>query len=368
LNEESKNKITIKSALKNYSVKFSKKSNIIKEIKGYIQENPKSILFCDQIIYDKYLHKAEIKKSNLFLVNANENFKTLEGATKVLDFMISSNFTKREDLVVMGGGVIQDVAAFVGATYKRGIRWNYYPTTLLSMCDSCIGAKSSINYKGAKNQLGLFSAPDNIIINLDFLGSLKGDDVSNGLGEIFKLFIIGGKDFVNLYDRCVKEGKVEKFENYQKLIQNALEIKKSVIEVDEFDQNYRKSLNYGHTLGHAIELLSNYKIPHGQAIAIGMIIANDFSKNRGILSSDTNITLKKSIMELLSKRVLNEMKDIQTKDIKGLLLKDKKTVGNNLNFVILKDIGETQLLSIRMTNTVLTELDSIISENFKNIT
>jgi 3-dehydroquinate synthase len=283
---------------------------------------------------------------------------------EVWDFLRNNNFTKKEKLVVVGGGVIQDAAAFVGATYKRGILWHFFPTTLLAMCDSCIGAKSSINYKGAKNQLGLFSAPSKVIICEDFIKTLSPSDLSNGLGETLKLFLIGGERFLQLYKVTVSAGKVKEFGDYQKLILGALAIKKSVIEVDEFDLAYRKSLNFGHTFGHAVESLSDYQIPHGQAVAIGMLVANELSTNRGILAKEVNTEVKGMIFDLLSEKTRKVMETISMAEVGDLLLKDKKTLGKKLNFVILTEIGKTELLELPLSNELLQECSEIIHKNF----
>ena len=152
------------------------------------------------------------------------------------------------------------------------------------MSDSCIGGKAGVNYKGAKNQLALFSAPNEVIINPSFINTLEKKDIQSGLGEILKLYITGGPAMLSTYDRCIKNGTIVNKDDAKSLIMGALAIKKAVIELDEFELNIRKALNYGHTLGHAIESISNYAIPHGVAVVVGMMLVNQMSCERGLLA------------------------------------------------------------------------------------
>lgn len=354
----------VQSNLGDYVVEYENDRDPFKKISTLLNENKNNLLFCDKKVYQLYGKKLKVEKNRVFKGPANENFKTIDGVVEVLDFVQKNNFSKKETLIVAGGGIIQDVAAFVGATYKRGISWYFFPTTLLAMCDSCIGAKSSINYKGVKNQLGLFSSPTKIIINQNFIKTLDKSDLSNGLGEIFKLCIIAGKNFLDQYNKCVEKGVIKNFKDYENLVWSALSIKKCVIEKDEFDRNYRKSLNYGHTFGHALEILSDYQIPHGQAIAVGMLIVNEMSTRRGMLAPKNNLALKKNILELCSEKTLRIMKTISTKNIKALLQKDKKTLSNTLNLVFLKNFGCTTLLPLILSDELVSEIDEIILDNF----
>ena len=175
--------------------------------------------------------------------------------------------SKKNKLIVIGGGITQDVGGFAAAIYKRGINWIFIPTTILSMTDSCIGSKVSIN-RGSKNMLGLFGAPNKIFISDYFLNSLSKHDITSGIGEALKLSLIGGiqsyKYFLDQYNK----------KNYINIIKISSLIKKQLIEYDEFDENERRVLNYGHTIGHAIESVSNYFIPHGIAVLIGMYVIN----------------------------------------------------------------------------------------------
>ena len=182
----------IKSIPKNYKVTVKNDLTPIKDIQKLIDENKNNLLLADKKVYDLYFKDLKIEEKRLFLADAAEEFKTLKGFQDVIAFLERNEFTKGEKLIVVGGGIIQDVGAFVGACYKRGIKWVYFPTTLLSMCDSCIGGKTGINHNKVKNQLALFSAPFEVNINIAFLKTLSEYDIKSGMGEILKLLVTGG--------------------------------------------------------------------------------------------------------------------------------------------------------------------------------
>ena len=187
---------TLKSTPRPYPVTVKNNPNVLDEIQKLLDENPKNLLFVDKKVYNLYLKDLKVDSSRVFKAEANEKFKTLKnGVLKLVKFLEKNEFTKGETLVAVGGGVIEDVAAFVGASYKRGIKWTFYPTTLLSMCDSCIGGKTGINHNKVKNQLALFSAPRRVVINTEFLKTLTDFDIKSGMGEILKLLISGGGNF-----------------------------------------------------------------------------------------------------------------------------------------------------------------------------
>src|SRR3990167_8146444 len=252
------NQFQIKSTPKSYHVTLDENKNPFDVLNTYLSENKNSVLLIDENILQLYKNFLKIDETRIFSAKATENFKTIDGMFAVLNFLSERDFTKKEKLIVVGGGIIQEVGGFVSACYKRGIQWVYFPTTLLSMCDSCIGGKSGVNYKDAKNQMALFSAPSQVVINPQFLKTLPDADLKSGLGEILKLSITGGEDLIATYQQHVTHGKVKDLAGYKALILMALSIKRAIVEVDEFELNYRKSLNYGHTLGHAIEVMSDY--------------------------------------------------------------------------------------------------------------
>ena len=245
--------IEIQSFNKKYEVLYSKKKidELINEI--YVEND---FIFIDRNVYnlDELCFKKYIESDNIYIYDAIEDNKDMNNTLKLIDKMYYKKVTKSNKLIIIGGGITQDIGGFAAAIYKRGINWVLIPTTVLSMTDSCIGSKVNINYK-SKNMLGLFYAPDKIYISDYFLESLNNDDIISGIGEALKLCLIGGKKMYEYF----KELLVKK--DYIEIIKLASLIKKEIIEYDEFENSERKVLNYGHSIGHAIESTTNYFIP-----------------------------------------------------------------------------------------------------------
>jgi len=202
-----------------------------------------------------------------------------------LTFLQQHDCNKQSVVIAVGGGILQDIVAFAAHVYYRGLKWHFVPTTLLSMADSCIGAKSSINFNGFKNQLGSFHSPARVYIVDQFVRTLSDDEVRSGYGEIFKLFLIGSRDlFGRLKEAVAQDG----FRNpsLPEFIYESLRVKQAIIEVDEYETGPRRILNYGHTFGHALEGLTHYEVPHGLAVVWGLDLVNWLAHRAGLLSRE----------------------------------------------------------------------------------
>lgn len=210
---------------------------------------------------------------SVLLLDADETTKSLERMPSYVDHLVRNSFKRNHRLIGIGGGVMQDITCFLAATMMRGVDWMFFPTTLLAQADSCIGSKSSINVGEAKNIMGTFTPPREIFIDVRFLRTLDKVDVRSGVGEILKVHAIAGPDAFDRmavdYDAILSNSAV--MEDY---VYRALSIKKPYIELDEFDRKERQVFNYGHSFGHAIESATNFAIPHGIAVTMGMDIAN----------------------------------------------------------------------------------------------
>jgi len=219
----------------------------------------------------------------------------------------------------------------------RGVSWIFFPTTLLAQGDSCIGSKTSINFGSHKNQLGGFYPPNKIFINLDFLDSLDRSQLKSGLGEMLHYFIVSSReDFVRFeadYRAALEDKKI-----LSKLILRSLEIKRKYIEVDEFDQNVRQVFNYGHSFGHAIESLTQYRVPHGIAVSRGMDMANYISMKLGYIDENTRNSIRK-VTEQIWKGT--SLENIDVNEFVSALSKDKKNVGDKLGLILNKGYGKT---------------------------
>ena len=272
-----KSEFVIKSTPYDYTVKFIDDKNLrLVLLQNRNINKQKNFIFVDKNVNKIYKEKLWKKDHTLTLI-ANEENKTINSSLLIIDLLNKNNFTKKEILISIGGGITQDVTAFARSIFKRGINWTYFPTTLLSMADSCIGAKSAINYGGTKNLIGLFSAPKEVFINTTFLKTLDKRDVLSGYGEIIKLCIVGGESTIEEFKKAKDLQNGDLLFQIDILIKTALIVKKAVISEDEFENNIRKALNYGHTVGHAIESIVKFKIPHGIAVFIGMFIENCIS-------------------------------------------------------------------------------------------
>jgi 3-dehydroquinate synthase len=287
----------------------------------------------------------------------------MEGVMTLYDFLYQHQITKRETLVVVGGGITQDISGFAAATYKRGLNWVFFPTTLLAMSDSCIGGKAGINYRGSKNQLALFSSPQKVVINTGFLQTLAAKEIQSGLGEILKLCIIGGQDLVDFFQLSLQSGAVKQVDVLQPLIMSALAVKRAVIEVDEFEQGIRKGLNYGHTLGHVIEAMSDYAIPHGIAILMGMMIVNQMSCEQGLLTQEQCLAIHTLCLTLIDAGSLELLKNLNTKDMMIRLQQDKKVSGDSVTLIMLHAPGHLGFVAVKMDNCLEQKIQSIFDNH-----
>jgi 3-dehydroquinate synthase len=254
---------------------------------------------------------------------ATEANKSLEKFPAYVDHLVSKGIRRDHLLVAIGGGIIQDMTCFLAATMLRGVDWAFCPTTLLAQADSCIGSKSSINSASAKNILGTFTPPQTIFLDVAFQGTLDDRDVRSGVGEILKVHAIDGPEsFARVaadYDRLFTDPDV-----MLRYVRAALEIKKGYIEEDEFDRGPRNIFNYGHTFGHAIEAATDFGIPHGIAVTIGMDMANYVSSRIGDGTEDHFRRLRPT---LAANYAGYQAHPVPFEPFLGAILKDKKNTG-----------------------------------------
>lgn len=307
--------LNIKSKLGNYEVKFYDTVNKIQKEIG------DSIVIVDSNVYN--LYKKHFK-SNPIVFDCLEQNKTLDGTILLFRELITRKVKSNGKVYVVGGGILQDVAGFVCSTYCRGIEYDLVPTTLLSQCDSCIGGKTSINFESVKNILGTFYPPSKIHICTKFINTLTDEDYLSGMGEIIKFNIL--KD--TLYN-------IQDESSIEDLILDGLSYKSSIIEIDEFDKKERKFLNFGHTFGHAIESTSKYKVPHGTAVLIGILIANKVSNMLGLLSSNKESEIFDLILPYISHQQLQE-DWFKFEYLLSVIKHDKKNTGT-INMVLITD-------------------------------
>lgn len=286
-------------------------------------------------VYSRILGPALAGRSVLG-IEATEANKSLEKLPAYIEHLMDHGARRDHVLVAVGGGVIQDITAFIAATLLRGLPWRFYPTTLLAQADSCIGSKSSINVSQYKNQLGTFTPPSEILISTDVLDTLEERELRSGIGEMIKVHILSGwedmRAIASDYARILRDKVV-----MMHYIRRSLEIKKTKVEVDEFDRSERLVMNYGHSFGHAIESASDYAVPHGIGVTIGMDMANYISLRLGLLAK----TAFDEIHSLLSVNFSGfEKMSIPEERFFTALTRDKKNTGRSLSLILLRGPGE----------------------------
>lgn len=234
------------------------------------------IIICDQIIYDNYKFLRNYKR--IILLEANESSKDLANIPNIIKSILDFSLKREGEIIGIGGGIIQDITCFVASIYMRGVKWYYFPTTFLGMCDSCIGGKASINISSYKNIVGNFYPPEKIFIDSQFLDTLDQKQIDSGLCEAIKIAYAHWE--VDTFSHICKIFDLQKEHYLSEIINLTIATKKSFIEIDEFDQKERQLLNFGHGFGHAIESCVSYEIPHGIAVGFGMLWELYFSEER----------------------------------------------------------------------------------------
>ncbi len=332
----------VKSIITDYTVSF------IDDLSESLNEQ---LVIGDILIIDKKiigLYKSFLNDIltdyNYIAIDATEEQKSFAGVSPIIEDLIENGFKRNNRLIAIGGGITQDTTAFISSILYRGVSWLFYPTTLLAQGDSCIGSKTSINYKNYKNQLGGFYPPDKIFIDLKFLDTLSDRDLKSGLGEMAHYFIIAGEqDFKRFKEDC--HFALTDKNILSGLIARSLEIKKGYIEIDEFDKKERRIFNYGHSFGHAIETLTNYEIPHGIAVSYGMDIANFISVKLGYISEEFRMNIREHLKQFWRG---TSIKNISIDMYKNALSKDKKNVGSELRLILNKGFGNIFITNMKM--------------------
>jgi 3-dehydroquinate synthase len=269
-------------------------------------------------------------------INASEHQKSYEGVIPIMETLINEGFRKNHRLIAIGGGITQDITAFISSIIYRGVKWIYFPTTLLAQGDSCIGSKTSINFGDFKNQVGGFYPPNRIHIYPQFLSTLSENELKSGMGEMLHYFVVSGEEDFRMYESSYKEA----FHDtgvLANIIAKSLSIKKEYIEKDEFDQNVRQVFNYGHSFGHAIESLTNYKIPHGIAVSFGMDMSNYVSVKMGLIDDVVRDEIREITKDISQGYSL---RDIDVSAFINALSKDKKNVGTQLGLILNNGYGK----------------------------
>jgi 3-dehydroquinate synthase len=322
------------SRLGDYTVSFQPDTRFLDEVIA----NEDRVFFVDENVWT--LHGdgvlAGVPRDDVVVLPIAEDTKTLSSVELVWDSLTERSAKRNITLVSIGGGICQDITGFAASTLYRGIGWVFLPTTLLAQADSCIGSKTSLNYKRFKNLVGTFYPPTAVHIYAPFLGTQAETDYMSGLGEVVKLHIMGGPGSAGRYESALPALLRRDPSTLLAAVQDSLAIKVSYVEGDEFDTGRRNLLNFGHCFGHAIESATAFRVPHGQAVVLGMMLAGMIARSRGTLSERSEQYLRTRLLEpsLAPSVLLAGMDDDAVIDA---MKQDKKRVGAGLAVVMATD-------------------------------
>lgn len=324
----------------------------------------KTFVVIDKNVYELYRDQLfrTIPENQLYILDAVEENKVLDTALEICEIMTNIAAKRNTKLISIGGGIVQDVTGFVANILYRGIHWTFFPTTLLASCDSCIGGKTSLNYKKYKNLLGTFYPPDRIEICTPFFKTLTERDFQSGLGEVVKFNVMRGEQGIRNMEEYIGKLLERDDETLLTFVESSLAFKKSFIEQDEFDRGVRIQLNFAHTFGHAFEAMSHYAIPHGTAVAMGTIVANRISISRGWITEQTALRIEDVLYQII--HINKQDIAVSMTDIINAIRKDKKQTSSSLTAVLMK--GEDLKLEI-VHDIEPAEIETAVNYLFANI-
>ena len=299
-----------------------------------VDENTKT--FCLHILKEKITNSF-----HLIEIRSGEQNKNIESCGYIWDELTTKGADRKSILINLGGGVITDMGGFAAATYKRGIPFINIPTTILGMVDAAVGGKTGVDLNGLKNQIGLFSNPEMILIHPTFLLTLPKRERISGLAEIIKYGLI---DDPSIW-RTISNKEFDITNIPDEIIKKSIKIKEGIVKKDPTEKGIRKTLNFGHTLGHAIEThyflkTKKEQLLHGEAIAIGMILALHLSFLTNNMIIDLVNEISKNIKNIYSENIPSTISIRDISYIISLLQHDKKNLNGNTNFILLSQIGK----------------------------
>lgn len=314
--------INVKTQSGSYDITL--KRNALNEVNSILNIKGKALIVTDSGVPVEYVRNvaSQIKNSVIYTFPQGEKSKNFETYSSLLKTLAENNFDRSDCVIAVGGGVVGDMAGFTASTYMRGIKFYNVPTTLLSQVDSSIGGKTAIDFLGYKNLVGAFYQPSAVIIDPNVLKTLTKRQFNNGLCESIKMAATSDSELFNLLEENNAEDIIDT------VIEKSLLIKKQVVEEDEKETGLRKVLNFGHTIGHAIETVTGLEeLYHGECVALGMMFM-------------TTGEPKKRIEKLLAKNNLPTEAEFDVNLVYEALHHDKKSAGSGVNVVTLKNIGD----------------------------
>lgn len=286
------------------------------------------------------LYQDQFPDCDVITIGLGEKIKTLITIENIFDQLINLEADRTTFIVGVGGGIVGDITGFAASTYMRGVRFGFVPTTLLAQVDATVGGKNGVNFKGFKNMVGVFNQPQFVIADIDVLKTLPPEEIACGLAEIVKhACIMDAAYFGEIENQCDAIARLDAAV-MRKLVYDSVVIKADVVNQDEREAGVRRKLNYGHTLGHALE--KTLGISHGEAVSVGMVLAAELSMQKGFISHQE----VERIRSLLTRLHLPLEVDFDRQAVVDALGKDKKRESDNIKFVLLKEIGQAVIEDI----------------------
>ncbi|MFM7017276.1 3-dehydroquinate synthase [Flavobacterium sp.] len=323
-----------------YSIYFNQEG--YQMLNAWISDSNYSKLFLlvdehtNEFCLPKLLPKLEVEiPIEIIEIEAGEEMKTISTCVEIWSILSDLGADRKSAVINLGGGVITDIGGFVAATFKRGIDFINIPTSLLGMVDASIGGKNGVDLGNLKNQIGVIIPPKLVLIDTDFLETLPQNQMKSGLAEMLKHGLIYDKNYWLQF----KNLNELNFDDFDTLIHRSIEIKNEIVSQDPTENGIRKALNFGHTLGHAIEshfLDTSTPLLHGEAVAIGMILESYISKEKKLISEEDYCEIKNTLLAIYEKPIFSK-KDQES--IINLLIHDKKNEYGKVQFALIQNIG-----------------------------
>ncbi|AKL93961.1 3-dehydroquinate synthase AroB [Clostridium aceticum] len=313
-------------------------------ILDYLGEADQCLLITDENVdglYGKELQQLlKEKKIEKIVLPPGEGSKTLATVEGILHSMIEGGLTRKSQIIALGGGVVGDIAGFCASIYMRGISFIQVPTTLLSQVDSSVGGKTGVNMPQAKNIVGSFYQPKSVVIDTEVLETLPKRELMSGIGEVIKYGIIYDYDFLCYIRDDFSEIINLKEESLKRVIKKCCEIKAEIVSKDEREKGLRKILNYGHTIGHALEAVTQYKkYTHGEAVLVGMYYEAKMAKTMGLIKEEYYQEIENVIRKT---DVSLDIASFSLEDLVNSMTKDKKNQDNKISFILPSGKGEVK--------------------------
>ena len=315
-------------------------------INNYLNDVDQNNIFylVDNKVFE--LHKTLFQPNkNTLLIKSTEDSKSIKNVSSLIEKILKLGGNKKSYIIGIGGGIVCDITGFIASIFMRGIRFAYVPTTVLSITDAALGGKNGVNFNHIKNLVGIINEPNFVLVDLCFLDSLKENEFNDGFAEIIKHACIASPELFKKLEKSIIS--YESRDLLSEILKESISIKLNIVSKDINDLTLRKILNFGHTFGHAIE--AKYNFSHGNSVSLGMIYACQISNKLGYLS-DEKVNRVKNLLNKFGLPV--DISKINVSEILHLIEKDKKVKYNNIDFIILRDIGCAEILNIKISDLI----------------